>query len=200
MKGKVFICMTMVLLALAVSSQAEECSGHRGAGVLLHSVDSLGQRYVLLGYESNRGWSAFGGGPKYLETMYPKRKWCETRKETALREGVEEMRLLIPRATLAKLLLDADSFPAQTTDRDFVTFIVKVDKFDTTPYFSTPVLSKSGYTETTDIAWIRLDQLVDRANGKISTTNTPNGEDLWDKFWPGLAKELKDSDWEALFP
>lgn len=200
MKKKLCICMTIVLLAFAVSTQAQECKAHRGAGVLLYSVDGSGQRYVLLGYESHRGWSIFGGGPKFLETLIPESRWCETRKETALREGIEEMRLLMPRARLALLLQDAHYFPAQAKAKDFITYIVKVDKFDTTPYFSTPVLSKSGFTETTDIAWIRLDQLVDRANGKISMTNTPNGKDLWDKFWSGLAKELKNSDWENLFP
>ncbi len=200
MKGKFCICMTVVLMALAVPTQAKECKAHRGAGVLPYSVDGSGRRYVLLGYESRRGWSAFGGGPKYLETINPKRKWCETRKETALREGIEEMRLLIPRTTLAKLLRNAYSYPARASARDFVTFIVKVDKCDTSPYFSTPVLFKSGFTETSNIAWIRLDQLVDRAKGKISKTNTPNGKDLWGKFWAGLAKELKNSDWETLFP
>ncbi len=200
MKGKLCICMTVLLMALAVSGQAQGCKAHRGAGVLLYSVDGAGQRYVLLGYESLRGWSTFGGGPKYLETLNPRSRWCETRKETALREGLEEMRLLMPRATLARLLKDAHSFPAQAKATDFVTYIVKAEKFDTAPYFSTPVLSKSGFTETTDIAWIRLDQLVDRANGKTSTTITPNGKDLWETFWAGLAKELKYSNWETLFP
>ncbi len=200
MKAKLCIGIIVMLMVLAVSTQAEECKAHRGAGVLVYSVDGSGQRYVLLGYESHRGWTSFGGGPKYLETLNPNRKWCETRKETALREGLEEMRLLIPRATLAKLLQNAYSFPAQAKDSDFVTFIVKVDKLDTAPYFATPVLSNSEFTETTDIAWISLDQLVDGANGNATTTNTPNGEDLWGVFWSGLSKELRNSNLKTLFP
>ena len=200
MKRKMCIFMAVVFLSLAVSTQAQECKTHRGAGVLLYSVDGSGQRYVLLGYESDRGWSSFGGGPKFLETINPKRKWCETRKETATREGVEEMRLLMDPTTLARLLQNAYSFPVQATDRDFVTYIVKVEKFNIAPYFSTPVLFMSGFTETTDIAWIRLDQLVDRANEKILTTSTPNGKDLWEKFWTGLSEELKNSNWKTLFP
>ncbi len=200
MKGKLCIYIVAILMALAVSTQAKECDSHRGAGVLLYSVDGVGQRFVLLGYESGRGWSSFGGGPKYLETLNPKRKWCETRKETALREAVEEMRMLMPRPELDRLLQNAYSFPAQATDKNFVTYIVKVKKIKTAPYFSAPVLSMSGYTETTDIAWISLDQLIDRANGKVSTTITPNGQDLWEIFWTGLAKELKTTNWKILFP
>ncbi len=200
MREKICIYIALVLLAFAMPTQAKECDAHRGAGVLLYSVDEVEDRYVLLGYEFGRGWSSFGGGPKYLETLKPKSKWCETRKETALREGLEEMRLLMSRTTLAGLLQDAHFFPTLAKDNDFITFIVKVEKLDTAPYFSTPVLSKSGFTETTDIAWIRLDQLVDLASGKIVVTNTPNGEDLWHIFWQGLAKELKSSDWETLFP
>lgn len=200
MKWKLYLFLATALMALSVSSQAEECLDHIGAGVMMYSFDDSGQQYLLLGYQPGRGWSSFGGGPKNLETITPKLKWCEKRKETAIREGVEEMRLLVPRTTLAELLQNAYSFPAQPTNKDFVTYIVKSEKFDVEPYFSTPVLSESDFTETTNIAWIRLDQLVDCKNRKILTPITPNNEDLWEIFSKGLAKELKNSNCKTLFP
>ena len=123
-----------LLTTLAVSVHAsQECEGHLGAGVLPYTINQSGERFVLLGFQPGRGWSSFGGGPKYLETLRPAKRWCEHRKETALREGIEEMRLLVSRPVLDQLLQAAEFFPKKPLKRDFVTFVVKIKKVDTAP-------------------------------------------------------------------
>lgn len=190
----------LIFLTFGLTAQAQDCDTHTGAGILIYSVDASGQRFLLLGYESRRGWSSFGGRPKLMETLNPKRIWCETRKETALREGHEEMRMLVPKARLKQELQTATFFPKTPSDDDFVTFILKTEKFDTAAYYSTPVPYRSGYTETQGIAWIPLAQLIDRLTEKTSDIDTPNEKDLWPVFWNGLAAELKHTDWQQLFP
>lgn len=198
-----FVMRVLIVLVLTMPaiSAARDCDSqnHMGAGILPFAHDTGGDILVLLGFQSGRGWSSFGGGPKQVESVQSPKPKCESRKETALREGVEELRFLISRSSLAKLLQRARSFPAEPKRTDFMTFVVPINHIDLEPYYTTTVLTGSGYTETSEVGWIPLLDLIKFAKGTESSIKTPNGEDLWDEFWPGLASQLKAQSGEELF-
>ncbi len=186
-----------------IAGFAQECGKphHKGAGVLPYSINQNGQIQLLLGYEQGRGWSSFGGGPKQVESLIEPVPRCETRQETALREGVEELRFLISRGELREKIKNARSFPETARLDEFITFVVLIEAIDLTPYYSTPVLSGSGYTETSAVGWIPLHDLAASARQESDMISTPNGEPLWPVFWNGLKRELvKDGAIEGLFP
>lgn len=188
--------ITLLVIALAGLQSAtcgvQDCEPphHRGAGVLPYALDRYGEIQLLLGYQQGRGWTNFGGGPKQVETVIQPVPRCETRQETALREGVEELRFLISRSELKEKLNGARYFPETERPEDFTTFVIPIDAIDLTPYYSTPVLARSDYTETTAVGWVSLRELIALARRETNHISTPNGEPLWPVFWHGLKPQL----------
>jgi hypothetical protein len=83
---------------------------------------------------------------------------------------------------------------------EFKTFVIHIGLIDLAPYYSEPVLSRSGYAETSAIGWISLRELVSLVRKERDHINTPNGEQPWDIFLKGIRPELaRDGSVEALF-
>jgi len=165
------MCLRVFMIAVVVwlqptTSAALECNipHHKGAGILPFAVSPSGDVQLLLGFQKGRGWSSFGGGPKQVESINQPARRCESRKEAALREGVEELRFLIPRVEVKGRLDNARSFPVNVKPSEFKTFVIHIGLIDLAPYYSEPVLSRSGYTETSAIGWVSLRELVSLAS------------------------------------
>ena len=181
---------------------AGDCRAHRGAGVLPYAVDESGRYQVLLGYEPGRGWTGFGGGPRLVSTLEPPVRRCESRPETALREGLEETRRLFTSARLQAGIAVAARYPVDPQPHQFQTFFVRVDLIDTAGFYQAalPVGRAYGYDEKSQVAWIPLQDLVDHALDGETPLPTPNGEGLWDIFQTGLVDALLARGQDALFP
>ena len=193
--------LILLCITLPVQAQEEAFSRHRGAGILPYTANAQGEILLLLGFQDNRGWTCFGGGPKQVSSIKsPALRW-ESRRETALRESMEEMRFLIPRQRLARGLESAPVFPRQAQTDDFLTFVMAVEAVDTAPFFSVAIPVDSDYSELSAVAWIPLKQLLLKVSNPAHRVVTPNGRGLWDVFWKGIQPELSHArSLNRLFP
>ncbi|TKB45863.1 NUDIX domain-containing protein [Thalassotalea mangrovi] len=150
--------------------------GFIGAGTTVYKIDSQGEVHLLLAYERGRGWTSFGGGPKPLTEADSQ---CESPRQTAVRETLEESRLLLDEALLHSAVKDAKSYANATEKGDYITFVIAVnDDLDLSAYDRVKLPNDPGYYETSGVAWVPLKHI--RKQGR--NVATPNGEPLWSVF------------------
>lgn len=182
-------CLTCILPAFA-----QECHEYIGAGVLPYVVLQDGSIKVLLAHEKGRGWSSFGGGPKMRAPSKGGQSRCETRRETALREALEESRRVLSRQVLETALATADVYPRQYSNRDFLTFLIAIPPVDITHFISNAVPAKDpGYHETDALGWITLAELLRLAQSDKEEPVVPavNNAGFYTPFRQGLRKALR---------
>jgi len=182
-------CLTCILPAFA-----QECHEYVGAGVLPYVVQQDGSIKVLLAHEKGRGWSSFGGGPKMRAPNKGERSRCETRRETALREAIEESRRVLSRQVLEAALATADSYPQQYSDRDFLTFVVAIPPTDINNFTHNIVPANDpGYHETNALGWVALSDLLRLAQSDKLEAVSPsvNNAGLYRPFRQGLRQALR---------
>jgi len=192
------LAMFILLLSIFRTALGQPCDepAYRGAGILVYGVDAQNEIHLLLAYQHGRGWSSFGGKQEEVVTLVPPQTRCETSQETAVRETVEESRYLLPREMLASKLSSAPFFPPVPGRKDFVTYVVRVEILDTEPYYTTPVVNHSAFTETEAIAWLPLKEVIE--HGRFPAT--PNDQPLWQRFYDGLVPYLRPETIGLLFP
>ena len=190
--------MRKLLIVCCLSSSlptfAEECDEYIGAGVLPYVVLQDGSINVLLAHEQGRGWSSFGGGPKMRATNIGGQPRCETRRETALREALEESRRVLSRQVLESALLTADVYPQQYNNRDFLTFIVAIPPTDINNFTRNAVPANDpGYHETNALGWVALIELLRLAQSDKTEAVVPavNDAGFYPPFRQGLRKALR---------
>ncbi len=201
MRFRIWILL-LLLVAAAPAQGAQECPSphHRGAGILPYAVTENKEVLLLLGFQRGRGWTCFGGGPMMRASSHGNLR-CESRKETALREALEEMRLIIPESRLKDGLAKAPSFPLNPIPDEFLTFVLQVPLQNLSAFYTNAVPDDPAYYETQAVAWIPLSLLLKKASDPDLGITGPNGKGLWYIFWKGILPELKDTDSvKRLFP
>jgi len=171
---------------------AQECDEFIGAGVLPYVVLADGSVKVLLAHEKGRGWSSFGGGPKTLPLGKGLKSRCETRRETAIREAVEESRRVLSRQVLESAIKTAAIYPRQYGSRDFLTYVVAIPSADINKYTSNIVPANDpGYYETNALGWLTLGELLRLAKADKNEAVVPGVNAAG--FYPHFRKGLKDA-------
>ncbi|MEZ0154493.1 MAG: hypothetical protein AB9Q22_06285 [Candidatus Reddybacter sp.] len=182
-------CLTCILPTFA-----QDCDEYIGAGVLPYVVLQDGSINVLLSHEQGRGWSSFGGGPKMLAASKGVKPRCETRRETALREMLEESRRVLSRQVFEAALATAEVYPRQYSNRDFLTFVVAIPPVDIKHFYSNAVPANDpGYHETNALGWVALTELLRLAQADKDEPVVPaiNNAGLYSPFRQGLKKALR---------
>jgi len=183
--------MTLLLLS-SNPALARECNKKPGAGILPYSVTSEGKIKILLAYDTRGYWSNLAGGRKYiLSGNHPKPR-CETSQETAVREGWEESRHLLPKQFLASHVNSAATLPAQPKKGDFITYVFKMENIALEPFYDNYVVEGSSSDETNALFWADLSELRKFANDKKHKIITPNNKPLRPVFWKSFKKSLTD--------
>ncbi len=188
------ILKTLIAFSLvsALPAFAQECDDFIGAGVLPYVVLADGSIKVLLAHEEGRGWSSFGGGPKMRATSKGAKSRCETRRETAVREAIEESRRVLSKQVLESALKTAAIYPRQYGRRDFLTYVVAIPPADINKYSSNVVPANDpGYDETNALGWVTLGELLrlakaDKNEAVVPAVNTAG-------FYPHFRKGLRDA-------
>ncbi|QDP01169.1 NUDIX domain-containing protein [Thalassotalea sp. PS06] len=178
------ITLAFLLLASGIGwyvMHGDECSspGFIGAGTTVFKKDAEGNVSLLLAYERGRGWSTFGGGPKKLD-LSESASGCETPQQTAVRESVEESRMLLDADSLLTQVQSAKSYTNPTPRGDYITFLVELQELpDLQRYYSADLPNDPGYYETSEITWVPLNDIIER--GRF--VQTPNEQPLWEVFY-----------------
>ncbi len=175
----------------------EECDGYIGAGILPYVVLENGSINVLLAHEQGRGWSSFGGGPKILAPGKGLQPRCETRRETAIRETLEESRLVLSRQALESAIQTAEIYPRQYTSRDFLTFVIAVPQPDIEGFTSNTLPTNDpGYHETNALGWVALEELLRLVKSDKNEPVVPavNDAGFYRHFRRGLIEALRTGD------
>ncbi len=186
--------LILYCLSSSYSAFTQECHEYIGAGVLPYVVLQNGSINVLLAYEKGRGWSSFGGGPKMRASNKGERSRCETRRETALREALEESRRVLSRQVLEAALATADIYPRQYSNRNFLTFVIAIPPVDIKHFSSNAVPANDpGYHETDALGWITLAELLRLAQADKDEAVVPavNNAGFYTPFRQGLKEALK---------
>ena len=188
------ILKTLIAFSLvsALPAFAQECDDFIGAGVLPYVVLADGSIKVLLAHEEGRGWSSFGGGPKMRASHLDGKSRCETRRETAVREAIEESRQVLSKQVLESALKTAAIYPRQYGRRDFLTYVVAIPSADIKKYSSNVVPTNDpGYYETNALGWVTLDELLRLAKADKNEAVVPRVNAAG--FYPHFRKGLKDA-------
>ena len=171
---------------------AQECDAFIGAGILPYVVLADGSIKVLLAHEEGRGWSSFGGGPKMRVASKGAKPRCETRRETAIREAVEESRRVLSKPVLESALKTAAIYPRQYGRRDFLTYVVEIPAANIDTFTSNIVPANDpGYDETNALGWLTLDELLRLAKADKNEAVVPRVNAAG--FYPHFRKGLKDA-------
>lgn len=185
----VIAAIVLFLISACVAS-SQECKERPGAAVLPYTVDSAGNIKLLLAHDTRGFWSDFGGGAKYVLSQTEPTPRCEKPEETAVREAWEESRFLLSRSLLISALKFARTIPESPRDSDFVTFVIRMEDIDLSPYYSNYVVAGSASAETDQIAWFELTVFSNFVAGKTPQIKTPNGKPLRKVFLETLRPVL----------
>jgi 8-oxo-dGTP pyrophosphatase MutT (NUDIX family) len=200
--ARTFIFLFALVIAMANHSAeaAYDVKPFIGAGILPYA-EQEGRLYILLGYDLGRGWTGFGGGPEMVSSVAkPTPRW-ESPKETALREGFEECRMVISLTELEEGIDGARYFPASHDPKAFRTFTVKVTYRPVAVFRNRAVPVKSVYAETKEYFWVPLEQLCTLVrSGRRELDGAPNDEALWETFYEGLRPLFASDDYRKYFP
>jgi len=186
-----------ISLASTFPAFAQECDDFIGAGVLPYVVLPDGSVKVLLAHEKGRGWSSFGGGPKMRKVNKGLKLRCETRRETAIREAIEESRRVLSKEVLTSAIETAAIYPQQYGHRDFLTYVVAIPPVDINKFTSNVVPGNDpGYDETNALGWVTLGELLRMAKADKNEAVVPavNAASFYPHFRKGLRKALRAGD------
>jgi len=119
---------------------------------------------------------------------------CETRRETAIREAIEESRRVLSRQVLESAIEAAQIYPRQYGSSDFLTFVVAIPPVDINHFYSNAVPANDpGYHETNTLGWVALTELLRLAQADNDEPVVPaiNSAGLYSPFRQGLKKALR---------
>ena len=167
----------------ATSIDARECNKLPGSGVLPYALNEKGEVKILLAHDNNGYWSSLGGSRKYVHSVNNPKPRCETAQETAVREGWEESRHILTKEMLKSSIPTAKTLPSNPKQSDFITYLVKVELFDLSPYKDVYVVEGSSSAETNLLFWADLRELRKFASGENGSFSTPNNKPLRSVFW-----------------
>ena len=196
----IFLFTLMIAMANHSAEGAYDAKPFIGAGILPYA-EQEGRLYILLGYDLGRGWTGFGGGPELVSSVAkPTPRW-ESPKETALREGFEECRMVISLTELENGFDDARYFPKAHDPKAFRTFTVKIPYRPEAVFRNRAVPVKSVYAETKEYFWVPLEQLcaVVQSGGR-ELEGAPIDKKLWETFYQGLSPLFAADDYREYFP
>ena len=190
------------LLLGALALQAMECEKPHvvGAGVLPYAVRD-GDVVVLLGYDPGRGWTDFGGGPRKITNISSGEIRCESHEETALREGFEELRLVIGCCALQEALRPGRYFPRSADPLAYRTYTIQVPFQEESAFAARWVPLESAFDEKKAFLWVPLTGLVALARGGSDRLpGAPIDAPLWSAFWVPMSEALNADLEESYFP
>ena len=122
---------------------------------------------------------------------------CETRRETAIREAIEESRRVLSRQVLESAIEAAQIYPRQYGSSDFLTFVVPIPPTSINKFTSNVVPANDpGYYETNALGWVALDDLLRLAKADKDEPVVPavNAAGFYPHFRKGLKDALKAGD------
>lgn len=190
----------LLLLAAARLPAAAEDHPFTGAGILPYAAHE-GRILVLLGYDPGRGWTSFGGLPERVRSLArPGPRW-ETPLETALREGFEELRQVVPREELRRGIDPDRCFPRVGEKGAFRHYPVEITFHPLEQFLEHFVPAGSAYDEKQGYIWVPLEELRRLAlAGAAASTSPAGGDGLWPVFLADLRPALADPGYRRLFP